>query len=117
MQHERVVRTLVAAAEDRATRAVGRMLHPGVRLTVDGGGVVAAPASALDGASEVGAHLVGVLLDPLAALRVESVNGVLGIVVCREGRVTGVLSIRVRGRLILEAWLVVNPQKLTGWSC
>ncbi len=93
------------------------MLHPGVVLTADGGGVVAAPARALEGASAVGAYLGDVLLSPAVSARVESVNGVPGVVACREGRVTGVLSIRVRGRLILEAWLVANPDKLTHWKC
>ncbi|MFE5410451.1 hypothetical protein [Microbacterium sp. NPDC056569] len=93
------------------------MLHPGVVLTVDGGGVVAAPVGAVEGASEVGEYMTAVLLDAAASLRVESVNGVPGIVVCREGRVTGVLSIRVRRRVILEAWLVMNPAKLTQWNC
>jgi len=116
-QHERVVRALVAVAEQGDSRGLTRMLHPGVVLTVDGGGIVAAPAAALEGAPDVGGHLRGVLLDEVVSLRVESVNGVPGIVVCREGRVTGVLSISVRGCLILEAWLVSNPEKLTHWSC
>lgn len=93
------------------------MLHPGVVLTVDGGGVVAAPPRALEGASTVGAYLGEALLDAAVSARVESVNGEPGIIACREGRVTGVLSIRVRGRLILEAWLVLNPEKLTHWNC
>nr|BFF11991.1 hypothetical protein GCM10025699_32940 [Microbacterium flavescens] len=93
------------------------MLHPGVRLTIDGGGVVAAPTSALDGASEVAGYLAGVLSASAARLRVASVNGAPGVVVCVQGRATGVLALRTRGRLILEAWLVVNPDKLTTWTC
>ncbi|MFB7891457.1 hypothetical protein ACFC1I_04580 [Microbacterium sp. NPDC056044] len=116
-QHERVVRALVDVAETGDSRAMKRMLHPGVALTVDGGGAVAAPVATVEGASGVAAYLGEVLLDAAASLRVESVNGVPGIVVCREGRVTGVLSLRVRGRLVLEAWLVVNPAKLARWRC
>jgi len=93
------------------------MLHPGVALTVDGGGFVAAPGEALQGASEVGRFLAGVLLEQGTTSRVESVNGLSGVMVCRDGRVTGILGIRVRQRLIVEAWLVVNPAKLTRWSC
>ena len=93
------------------------MLHSGVVLTVDGGGLVAAPAAAVEGASEVGAYLGEALLPAAVSARIESVNGVAGVVVCREGRVTGVLSVRVRGRLIVEAWLVVNHDKLTHWNC
>ena len=117
MQHERVVRALFLIAEAEDARGMERMLHPGVRLTVDGGGIVAAPPTALEGASAVRTYLAEALLDPRCVLRVESVNGGPGIVVCREGQVTGVLTICVRGRRIVEAWLVVNPEKLTRWSC
>jgi hypothetical protein len=116
VQHDRVAKALVAAAASADPRAVGRMLHPGVELTVDAGGKVPAPGSALNGASEVGRYLSGVLLDPAATLRVASVNGMSGIVVCRGGKVTGILGIRLRRRRIVQAWLVVNPEKLTGWG-
>jgi RNA polymerase sigma-70 factor (ECF subfamily) len=92
------------------------MLHPAVRLIVDGGGVVAAPGAALEGASEVGGYLFRALRESAGSLRVESVNGLPGIVLCREGRVTGVLAVRVRCRRIVEAWLVLNPEKLTRWN-
>jgi RNA polymerase sigma-70 factor (ECF subfamily) len=116
VQHDRVAKALVAAAASADPRAVGRMLHPGVELTVDAGGKVPAPRSALSGASEVGRYLSGVLLDPAATLRVASVNGMSGVVVCRGGKVTGILGIRLRRRRIVQAWLVVNPEKLTGWD-
>jgi RNA polymerase sigma-70 factor (ECF subfamily) len=116
VQHDRAAKALVEAAASADAGALGRMLHPGVELTVDAGGKVPAPRSALSGASEVGRYLSGVLFDPEASLRVASVNGMPGIVVCRRGEVTGVLGIRLRGRRIVQAWLVVNPDKLTGWS-
>jgi len=116
-QHDRVVAALIAAALAADQRGLARMLHPGVVLTVDGGGVVPAPVVALEGASEVGSYLAGVLLEAATSLRIESVNGVAGVVVCRAGRVTGVLNIRVRRRLVLEAWLVANPEKLAHWNC
>jgi RNA polymerase sigma-70 factor (ECF subfamily) len=111
-----VVRALVAAAEARDERGLSRMLHPGIRLTVDGGGVVAAPSSPLEGRSAASAFLIEALSAP-AALRVEAVNGIAGVVRCADGRVTGVLGLRSRGRLLVEAWLVVNPDKLTRWRC
>ena len=116
VQHDRVAKALVAAAASADLAAVGRMLHPGVELTVDAGGKVPAPRSALRGASEVGRYLSGVLFDPAASLRTASVNGMPGIVVRRGGEVTGVLGIRLRRRRIVQAWLVVNPEKLTRWG-
>ena len=114
-QHDRAARALVAAARANDSAAVERMLHPGVALTVDGGGMVPAPRRPLRGASEVGAYLVAVLVDPATAPRVEAVNGLAGVVLRCARRVTGVLGIRVRKGRIVEAWLVVNPDKLTRW--
>lgn len=117
MQHDLIAHALVAAAEAGDACGLARVLHPGVELTVDSGGNVPAPGEALQGASEVGRYLTGVLLEPGTTARVESVNGLPGVMVCRDGAVTGVLGIRVRDRLILEAWFVVNPDKLTHWTC
>lgn len=105
------------AAGARDGRALERMLHPGVVLTVDGGGVVPAPTAALRGASGVGAYLAAMLCEASTAVRADAVNGVPGIVVCRQGRVTGVLSVRIRGDRVREAWLVLNPEKLLRWTC
>ncbi|MFC8682581.1 hypothetical protein ACFT30_13765 [Microbacterium ureisolvens] len=115
--HGRAVGELAAAARAGDAAGVAQLLRPGVVLTVDGGGVVAAPDAAVEGVTPVASFLVDLLTQPRAAVRVESVNGVPGIVVCRDGRVVGVLSVRVRGRRILEAWLVANPDKLTRWTC
>ena len=115
MQHERVARALAAAVETGDPGQLGGLMHPSVELTVDGGGIVAAPSAALRGAQEVTRYLSGVLLDSEVSVRIASVNGMPGLVVCRHGEVTGVLGMRVRGRLIVQAWLVVNPGKLTRW--
>jgi RNA polymerase sigma-70 factor (ECF subfamily) len=114
-QHDRVAQAILVAATARDEHGVRRMLHPGVALTVDGGGVVAAPDEALQGASAVGEYLSGVLFEPQSSLSVRSVNGLPGVVVCQAGTVTGVLGIRVRDGAVVEAWLVVNPAKLTRW--
>lgn len=116
MQHERAARALVAAAEAGDRDRLRRLLHSGVELTVDGGGVVPAPTTALHGASEVAPYLSATLLDPAVSLRLASVNGMPGVVVHRGREVAGVLGIRVRGRLIVQAWLVVNPDKLRRWG-
>ena len=106
----------MAAAVARDANRLRRMLHRSVELTVDGGGNVQAPRSPLSGAHQVGAHLGVVLFDPAVSLAVASVNGMPGIVVRRKGEVVGVLSLQVRGRLVVRAWLVANPDKLGSWS-
>jgi RNA polymerase sigma-70 factor (ECF subfamily) len=115
--HDQVARALVAIGAARDIRGLTRLLHPGVALTVDGGGRVPAPQAALEGATEAGIYLAHVLLAPGTALRVDAVNGMPGVIVCRDAAVTGILGFRVRRRRIVEAWLVLNPEKLTRWSC
>ncbi|MFD4957201.1 hypothetical protein [Microbacterium sp. NPDC058389] len=117
VHHDRVAHALVAIGAAGDARALRRLLNPGVVLTVDGGGNVPAPAAALEGATEVGSYLAGVMLASGTSLRVDAVNGMPGVVVCRDDAVTGILGFRARGRQILEAWLVLNPDKLARWSC
>ena len=117
VHHDRVARALAAIAAAGDERALRRLLHPGVALTVDGGGRVAAPSEALEGATDVGSYLAGVLLAPGTILRVDAVNGMPGVVLCRDRAVVGILGFRVRDRQILEAWLVLNPDKLARWNC
>ena len=117
IHHDRVAHALVEIGAAGDERGLKRLLHPGVRLTVDGGGKVSAPSAALEGATSVSAYLTGVLLAHATTSRVDAVNGLPGVVVCRDGAVVGILGFRVRDRQILEAWLVVNPEKLTRWSC
>ena len=115
MRHDRVVRALVDAATSHDERGLRRLLHRGVTVTVDGGGMVPAPDAALSG-SEAGAYLAAALTAPSAVVCAESVNGMLGLVLRRGGRVTGVLAVDTRGGRVFEAWLVINPCKLSHWS-
>ncbi|GAA5199273.1 hypothetical protein [Microbacterium jejuense] len=117
VHHERVAQGLLAAAAAGDARGMERMLHPGAALTVDGGGHVPAPGTTVEGATDVAACLADVLLATGTTLRIEAVNGLPGIIVCRRGAVVGILGLRVRGRQIIEAWLIVNPDKLTRWNC
>jgi RNA polymerase sigma-70 factor (ECF subfamily) len=114
--HDRVVHALVAVAAAGDSDGLGRMLHPGVALTVDGGGKVPAPLTVLEGAARVGAYLAEVLRAPGTTLRVDVVNGMPGVVVCRDAGVVGIAGVQVRDRRIVEVWLVLNPEKLARWS-
>lgn len=113
---ERAVYDVVVAVAGGDRKRWERMLHPDVRLTVDAGGVVPAPDQPLCGAPDVSAYLWGVLAEPETDPRVTSVNGMPGLVVRRQGEVTAVLSLDVRDGLVVEGWLVVNPEKLRTWS-
>lgn len=116
VEHERAARALIAATNATDAAALGRLLHHNVTLTVDGGGQVPAPRSPLRGRVAVVRQLLRVLSDPEVDTAVESVNGMPGVVVRRDGSVVGVLALRVRGLLVCEAWFMVNPDKLASWN-
>jgi RNA polymerase sigma-70 factor (ECF subfamily) len=115
-RHRFVVGELVAAARERDPAPIARVLHRGVALTVDGGGVVPEPLVPLHGRSRVGAYLAGVLFDDGTDAAAEAVNALPGLVLRRENRVVGVLSIRLTSGRVAEAWLVTNPDKLAHWN-
>lgn len=115
-EHDRVARALIEATDAADAAALGRALRDDVTLTVDGGGLVPAPAAPLRGRVAVVRQLLRVLSDPGVDTVVESVNGMPGVVVRRDGGVVGVLALRLQGSLVCEAWLVANPDKLASWN-
>ena len=115
-EHDRAARALIAATKATDAVALGRVLHYDATLTVDGGGRIPAPRAPLRGRVAVVRHLLQVLADPEVDTAVESVNGMPGVVVRRDGEVVGVLVLRVRGAVVREAWLVANPDKLASWN-
>ena len=114
--HERAARELIVATATADAAALGRLLHPDVCATVDGGGQVPAPDAPLRGCGAVGRYLLEVLGDDDIDAVVESVNGMPGIVLRRDGAVVGVLVLDVRASRVREAWLVANPDKLASWN-
>ncbi|WP_127819037.1 hypothetical protein [Microbacterium sp. CPCC 204701] len=111
-----MARALIAATRRADAADLGRVLHHDVSLTVDGGGVVPTPRAPLRGRGDVVPQLLRVLGDPEVDAVVESVNGMPGVVVRRDGGVVGVLVLRVTGGVVREAWLVANPDKLASWN-
>ncbi|NLP84225.1 siderophore-interacting protein [Microbacterium sp. CFH 90308] len=115
-EHERAARALITATRNADAAALARALHLDASLTVDGGGQVPAPRTPVRGRVAVVRHLMRALGDPEVDTVIESVNGMPGIVVRRDGTVVGVLVLRVRRSLVCEAWLVANPDKLESWN-
>lgn len=114
--HERAARALIVASATADAAELGRLLHPDVCVTVDAGGQVPAPGAPLCGCEAVGRYLLDVLGDGDVDAVVESVNGMPGIVLRRDGAVVGVLVLEVRASRVFEAWLVTNPDKLASWN-
>ena len=113
---ERAARALIVATTTADAAALGRLLHPDVCATVDGGGQVPAPDAPLRGCGAVGRYLIDVLGDDDVDVVVESVNGMPGIVLRREGVVVGVLVLQVRASRVHEVFMVANPDKLSSWN-
>lgn len=114
--HERAARALIVATATADAAELGRLLHPDVSATVDGGGRVPAPDAPLRGCGAVGRYLLEVLGDDEIDAVVESVNGMPGIVLRRDGAVVGVLVLDVRASRVREAWMISNPDKLSSWN-
>lgn len=114
--HRRAASALIAAIRKRDAAALGRLLHTDASLTVDGGGQVPAPHAPVRGRVAVVRQLLEVAGGPEVDATVESVNGMPGVVVRRDGTVVGVLALRLSGTIVHEAWLVTNPDKLASWN-
>ncbi|MEV0152034.1 MULTISPECIES: hypothetical protein [unclassified Nonomuraea] len=53
--------------------------------------------------------------DGSPVVAVESVNGRTGLVLRRDGRAVGAVSVSVAGAEVVAVWIVLNPDKLHGW--
>jgi RNA polymerase sigma-70 factor (ECF subfamily) len=87
----------------------------------DGGGMVLAALSLIQGAEDV-ARLAAALLSaallcaqPDTELTVEAVNGRAGLTLRRAGRAIAVVAIQTANSKVIVLWLVLNPAKLGGW--
>lgn len=97
--------------------AIERVLHRGVRLTIDSGGAASLPAGIVTGragSAELLGDLLGRFDDPQDE-RTE-VNGSPGILIRSRGRVVAVIVASARRRLITELWVIANPEKLQHWN-
>ncbi len=54
--------------------------------------------------------------EPEMELVEDDVNGTPGVAVRIDGTTFAVLAVGVRGGLITDLWLVVNPDKLRAWN-
>lgn len=90
---------------------------PTVELRSDGGGLVKAVPNPIFGAAKVARFLFGVL-DRVPEWRVRpcaTADG-LGVTFERDGRVEGVVNLRVADGRVGDVWIVLNPEKLTRWA-
>jgi RNA polymerase sigma-70 factor (ECF subfamily) len=116
-EHAAVVRAFAAACAGGDLDALLTVLDPSVELRSDGGGLVKAAPNPIFGAAKVARFLLGVF-DKVPQWRVrlcETTDG-LGVAFERDGRVEGVVNLRVADGRIGDVWIVLNPQKLSRWA-
>lgn len=111
-----VVRDFKRAWEARDIDALVRLLDPGVVMTTDGGGVVAAALRPIAGPQKLIQYAVG-LADRLAGATIleRTVNGQPGLMIQQRGATVTVLAFGVTARRITRIWAVRNPEKLRSW--
>ena len=114
--HGRVVQELRAAAETGRPGILSRVLAPDVRMLTDAGGGVAVDARTVEGSGHVAAKICDVLARDVTQISEHEVNGQTGLVLRRGGRVIGIVSVNVRGGLVTDLWIVLNPDKLKHWN-
>jgi RNA polymerase sigma-70 factor (ECF subfamily) len=106
---------LAAALVDRDEERMRALLHPDVVLVIDGGGVVSAPAAAVQGSADAALELTA-LMSPGTTVRTASINGASGLLLVRDLRVVAAVTVETTRRRISRVWVVCNPEKLRFWN-
>lgn len=104
------------AANTGDVAALVRLLHPGVTLRSDGGGVARAALNPVHGPDKVARFVVGVL-ERQRPVRLASRVTDAGTLLTfdRGGSVSGVLELVVRGDAVVDVLIQWNPRKLALW--
>lgn len=112
-----VVRKFREACEAHDVGLLTRLMSPEVSAVFDGGGKVRVPDRPVSGAEQV-ARCLATLLIPGSdvSLMERSINARPGLVVSRDREVAAIISLDVSADQVVNAWLVVNPDKLRRWN-
>jgi RNA polymerase sigma-70 factor (ECF subfamily) len=114
--HARVVTAFTEACRNGNLEALVSSLDPSVTLRSDGGGVVRAALRPITGVSKVARFLLGVLAkQPDVRPVLQPAPDGPGIVLVRDGAVTGMINLLVDADRITRVWIQWNPAKLTRW--
>jgi len=112
--HERILRRFLDALASDDEEGLLALLAPDATFTSDGGGKVYAARRVIVGAERIARLLLslqrkGVLA---AAHEIATVNGAPALLTRRDGRVVAVTTFAVDGTRIVDAYRVLNPDKL-----
>lgn len=117
-QHAATVHELRLAAQSGEPNILEHVLDPNVVMLTDDGGSVrsAADPAPVQGSAAVARKICAVLDRDPTEITEREVNGLSGLVLRRQGKVTGVVSVNVEDKLVTDLWIVLNPDKLRHWN-
>jgi len=91
-----------------------RLLDPEITVLTDHGAAVRS-IDPVRGAPAATALLVELLADEREVSK-QSVNGDVGLVVRQGNQVVGIVLVNTRNDLVLDVWIVTNPDRLRYWN-
>lgn len=104
--------TAMISADEVAIRAV---LHPGVVLTIDSGGLVSTASTPLEGHSAA-ASALRELMTSGTSVEMASINSTPGFTLTRDETVVAAVTADIRSGQLSSVWVVCNPEKLRHWN-
>lgn len=112
-----VVRRVKEAWESKDIAALVGLLDPAAVMTADGGGMVGTVLRPVEGGPRVAEYMAAIAdRAPGLELLERSVNGLPGLVACRDGAVVTVAAFESDGDRVTRIWVVRNPEKLRPWA-
>lgn len=116
-EHDAVVRAVREACAHEDAVRLGSLLHPDATAFFDGGGKVRTLVRPVHGGEPVTRSLLTLLARrPRVTLTTQSVNGRTGLVARYDRQVAAVISLDIADHRAVQAWIVLNPDKLRAWN-
>jgi RNA polymerase sigma factor (sigma-70 family) len=93
------------------------LLDPDATVVADGGGIVSAALSPVEGAGPIARFFIGLAARMSADDRLleRTVNGQPGLVAIQDGAITTVFAFDIVDDRITQIWAIRNPEKLRPW--
>jgi len=112
-----IVRDFRQAWQAKDIAALVGLLDPDATVIADGGGLVSAALTPIEGAEQIARYIVEIASRAPSNLEIleRTVNGQPGLVAQQDGVIVTVLAFDVAGERIRHIWAVRNPEKLRPW--
>ncbi|MFJ8357233.1 RNA polymerase subunit sigma [Streptomyces sp. NPDC093984] len=117
-RQDEIAQAVRQACVDEDVTRLASLLTPDVTAFFDSGGKVRALTSPVTGSERVARSLLTLLArHPRTTLRTWPINGRTGLVALYGDQVAAVVTLDVAGSRVVQAWVVLNPDKLRSWNC